>query len=181
MSKSSPSSSLGENGPVRQVLISLPAPRVKAKIPLLAFLATKVPDFGYSSSIMHTRVGTIFKKPILPTNWLKIGLFEIVPTLMHTYSLLLPRRAKKPSRLEMGVLSNMSFAADSGSPFVVFSSTKILEERSLTSRCTFGKCIQRSQTTFIFSNIIFFFSNPLQHHAKVGIFSSHRVFRKIQI
>ena len=86
MSKSSPSSSFGENGPVRQVLISLPAPRVKAKIP-----ATKVRDFGYSSSIMHTRVGTIFKKPILPTNWLKIGLFEIVPTLMHTYSLLLPR------------------------------------------------------------------------------------------
>ena len=87
MSKSSPSSSLGENGPVRQVLISLPAPRVKAKIP-----ATKVRDFGYSSSsIMHTRVGAIFKKPILPTNWLKIGLFEIVPTLMHTYSLLLPR------------------------------------------------------------------------------------------
>lgn len=91
MSKSSPSSSLGENGPVRQVLISLPAPRVKAKIPLLAFLATKVPDFGYSSSIMHTRVGPIFKKPVLPTNCLKFEPFEIVPTLMHTYSLLLPR------------------------------------------------------------------------------------------
>ena len=59
------------------------------------------------------------KKAVLPTNWLKFELFEIVPTLMHTYSLLLPRRAKKPSRLEMGVLSNMSFAADSGSPFVV--------------------------------------------------------------
>ena len=75
MSKSSPSSSLGENGPVRQVLISLPAPRVKAKIPLLAFLATKVPDFGYSSSIMHTRVGPIFKKNCLTYELAEIRTF----------------------------------------------------------------------------------------------------------
>ena len=52
-------------------------------------------------------------------------------TLMPTLFVFL--EAKKPSRLEMGVLSNMSFAADSGSPFVVFSSPKISEEPYLSS------------------------------------------------
>ena len=57
--------------------------------------------------------------------------FEEMSTLVPTLFVFL--EAKKPSRLEMGVLSNMSFAADSGSPLVVFSSLKISEEPYLSS------------------------------------------------